>query len=94
MFTIDTSSHSDSLVLVVLAKKLSLKSLNLDIFIQDDVKVFPILTPQAPISHFKTCIGPEFIKMIQKNNKIKYIYFYLCWRGGKINQPGQLAPRG
>ena len=27
-------------------------------------------------------IGPEFIKMIQKNNKITYIYFYLCWRGG------------
>ena len=48
---------------------------------QDDVEVLPILTPQAPISHFKTCIGPEFIKMIQKNNKITYIYFYLCWRG-------------
>ena len=26
--------------------------------------------------------GPEFIKMIQKNNKITYIFFYLCWRGG------------
>ena len=32
--------------------------------------------------------------MIQKNNKITYIYFYLCWRGGKINRPGQLAPGG
>ena len=26
--------------------------------------------------------GPEFIKMIQKNNKITYIYFYMCWGGG------------
>ena len=25
--------------------------------------------------------GSEFIKMIQKNNKIIYIYIYLCWRG-------------
>ena len=32
--------------------------------------------------------------MIQKNNKITCIYFYLCWAGGKINRPGQLAPGG
>ena len=38
--------------------------------------------------------GSEFIKMIQKNNKITCICFYLCWAGGKINRPGQLAPRG
>ena len=38
--------------------------------------------------------GSEFIKMIQKNNKITCIYFYLCWAGGKINRPGQLAPGG
>ena len=67
---------------------------NLDIFIQNDVKVLPILTPQAPISHFMTYGGTEFIKMIQKNNKITCTYFYLCWAGGKINRPGQLAPRG
>ena len=36
--------------------------------------------------------GPEFIKMIQKNNKITYIYFTCVGGGGKINQPGQLAP--
>ena len=63
---------------------LSLKSLNLDIFIQDDVKVLPILTPQAPISTFMTYGGSEFIKMIQKNNKISFIYFNLCWAGVKI----------
>ena len=63
-------------------------------FIQDYVKVLPILTPQAPISHFMTYGGSECIKMIQKNNKITCIYFSLCWVGGKINQPGQLAPRG
>ena len=33
--------------------------------------------------------GPEFIKMIQKNNKITYI-FLLVLAGGKINRPGQL----
>ena len=38
--------------------------------------------------------GSEFIKMILKNNKITCIFFYLCWAGGKINRPGQLAPGG
>ena len=32
--------------------------------------------------------------MMQKNNKITCLYFYLCWAGGKINRPGQLAPGG
>ena len=34
--------------------------------------------------------------MIQKNNKITCIYFYLCWAGGggKINWPGQRTPGG
>ena len=32
--------------------------------------------------------------MIQKNNKITCIYFYLCLAGYKINRPGQLAPGG
>ena len=50
---------------------------------QDDVKVLPILTPQAPISHSMTFGGPEFIKMIQKNNKITYIYIFTCVGGGK-----------
>ena len=36
--------------------------------------------------------GSEFIKMIQKINKMTGFFFYLCWAGGKINRPGQLAP--
>ena len=33
--------------------------------------------------------------MIQKNNKITYIYIYLLvLAGGKINKPGQLPPGG
>ena len=32
--------------------------------------------------------------MIQTNNKITCIFFYLCWEGGKINRPGQLLPPG
>ena len=31
--------------------------------------------------------GPEFIKMIQKNNKITYIYIYMCWGGGGQDKP-------
>ena len=39
--------------------------------------------------------GPEFIEILQKNNKMTYIYFtfvLLGGGGGKINRPGQLAP--
>ena len=36
----------------------------------------------------------KFIKMNQKKNKMTCIFLYLCWAGGKINRPGQLAPWG
>ena len=61
---------------------------------QDDVEVLPILTPQAPISHFKTCIGPEFIKMIQKNNKITNIYIFTCVGGGQDKPAWTACPPG
>ena len=55
----------------------------------------PILTPHASISHFMTYGGPEFIKMIPKNNKMTYFFFFLLVFGGiKMNLPGQLVPRG
>ena len=37
--------------------------------------------------------GSEFSKMIQKKNKMSCI-FLLVLGEGKINRPGQLAPRG
>ena len=54
----------------------------------------PILTPHASISHFMTYGGPEFIKMIPKNNKMTLLFFLLVFGGIKINLPGQLVPRG
>ena len=38
--------------------------------------------------------GSEFIKMIQKNNKMACIFFTFFGRGGggRINWPGQFAP--
>ena len=47
----------------------------------------PILTPQASISHSMPYGGPEFNKMIQKNNILTCIFFLLVWAGAKINQP-------
>ena len=43
------------------------------------------------MSHVMTYGGSEFIKMIQESNKMTCIFLYLCWVGGKINQPGQLS---
>ena len=59
---------------------------NLQIFL-------PILTPQAPISHFMTSGRSEFIKTIQKNNKITCIFFLLVlgWGGGGQDKPAGTA---
>ena len=65
--------------------------------------VLPLLTPQAPISHFKTYGGYEFIKMKQKNNMYNFLLvlgggqdkpaWTACPPGGEDNQGGGKIPR-
>ena len=44
--------------------------------------VLPILTPQVPIFHFMTNGGSEFIKMMQKHNKMTSIFLLVLGGGG------------
>ena len=37
-----------------------------------------ILSPMASISHLMSYGGPDFIAMLQKNNKMTRILFYFC----------------
>ena len=53
--------------------------------------VLPILTSQAPFSHFMTYGGSKFIKMIQKNNKITGIFFTCAGGGGGQDKPAWTA---
>ena len=54
----------------------------------------PILTLRAPISHFMTYGGPEFIKMIQKNNKMTCIIFFFTCVGQGATGLDSLLTRG
>ena len=48
--------------------------------------VLPILTPQVPIFHFMTNGGSEFIKMMQKHNKMTSIFLLVLGGGGQDKQ--------
>ena len=44
----------------------------------------PKLTPQPSISHFMTYGGPEFIKMIQKNNIMTCVFLLVMGEGQEL----------
>ena len=50
----------------------------------------PKLTPQPSISHFMTYGGPEFIKMIQKNNIMTCVFLLVMGEGQELLGGGDL----